>query len=107
MMDPIRIKLHGSIDLLACAICACVFKGETFIVCIWLSVVHLVMCEVAIVLQSKSIKLFRGVVTGPNLSLTTDHMSKLGTIFVCVHIRKYSKLLKQSKSISIILTSFW
>ena len=34
----------------------------------------MVVCEVAIVLQSKSIKLFRDVATGPNLSLTTDHM---------------------------------
>ena len=40
----------------------------------WLSVVHMVMCEVAIVLHSKSIKLFRDAATGPNLSLTTDHM---------------------------------
>ena len=32
------------------------------------------MCEAAIVLQSKSIKLFSDVATGPNLSLTTDHM---------------------------------
>ena len=31
----------------------------------------MVMCEAAIVLQSKSIKL---VATGPNLSLPTDHM---------------------------------
>ena len=40
----------------------------------WLSMVHLMMCEVAIVLQSKSIKLFSDVATVPNLSLTTDHM---------------------------------
>ena len=38
----------------------------------WLSAVHMVVCEVAIVLQSKSIKLFRDSATGPNLSLTTD-----------------------------------
>ena len=44
------------------------------IVCKWVSVVHLVMCEVAIVLQRNSIKMFRGVTTGPNLSLTMEHM---------------------------------
>ena len=33
------------------------------------------MCEAAIVLLSKFIKLYRCVATGPNLSLTTDHMS--------------------------------
>ena len=36
--------------------------------------VVVVLCEVAIVLQSKSIKLFRDSATGPNLSLTTAHM---------------------------------
>ena len=30
--------------------------------------------KAAIVLQSKSIKLFRDAATGPNLSLTTDHI---------------------------------
>ena len=49
-------------------------QNERVIVYRWVSVVHLVMCEVAIVLQSKSIKLFRDVATGPNVSLTTDHM---------------------------------
>ena len=86
-----------STDLLVCAICTCIFKGERVIVFKWLSVVLLVMCEVAIVLQSKSIKLFRDVATGPNLSLTTDHMCLLcsldlvvsndpdaGTAFDCV-----------------------
>ena len=77
LMDPIRSKWHESLDLLACAICAWIFKGERVIVSKWLSVVYLVMCEVAIVLQSKSIKLLRDVATGPNLSLTTDH------IFLC------------------------
>ena len=38
------------------------------------------MCEVVIVLQSKSIKLFLDVVTGPNLSLTTDHISLLHSL---------------------------
>ena len=73
-MDPIRSKWHMSIDMLACTLCACIFKGERVIVCKWVSVVHLVMCEAAIVLQSKSIKLFKGVTTGPKLSLPTDHM---------------------------------
>ena len=63
-----------SIDLLVYAICACNFKDERAIVYKRVSVVYLVMCEVAIVLQSKSIKLFRNVATGPNLSLTTDHI---------------------------------
>ena len=73
-MDPIRSKWHVSIDLLACDICACLFKGESVIVFKWLSLVHLLICEVAAVLQSNSIKLFRYTATGPNLSLTTDHM---------------------------------
>ena len=46
----------------------------------WLSVVYLVMCEVAIVLQDESIKLFRDVTTGPNLSLATDHMFLLTSL---------------------------
>ena len=71
MMDPIRSKLCMSIDPLVHAICTCVFKGERVIVFKWSSVVHLVMCEVAFVIQSKSIKLFRDVATGPNLSLIT------------------------------------
>ena len=73
-MDSIRSKWHVSIDLLAHAICTYVFNGEGVIVCKWVSVVHLVMCEVTIVLQSKYIKLFRDVATDSNLRLTTDHM---------------------------------
>ena len=73
-MDPVRCKWCISIDLLAHAICASFYKGESVIVFKWLSVVQTVVCEVAIVLQSKSIKLFRDAATGPNLSLTTDHM---------------------------------
>ena len=49
-------------------------KVKGVIIFKWLSVVHLVVCEVAIALQSKSIKLFKGVATGPSLSLTTEHM---------------------------------
>ena len=45
-----------------------------------LPVVHMVVCEVAIVLQSKSIKIFRDSATGPNLSLTTDHMCLLHSL---------------------------
>ena len=74
MMDPIRSKWCVSIDLLGHAICTCIFKGGIVIVFKWLSVVYLVMCEAAILLQSKSIKLFRDVATDLNLSLTTDHM---------------------------------
>ena len=36
--------------------------------------------EMAIVLQSKSINLFRDAVTGPNLSLTRDHMYLLHSL---------------------------
>ena len=67
-------------DLLACAICVGIFKGERVIVYKWLSMVHLVMCEVVIILQSKSVKLFRNVATGSNLSLTTDHMFLLHSL---------------------------
>ena len=74
LIDPVKSKWCVSLDLLACAICMCIFKGETVTVYKWLSLVHLVMCEVAIVPQSKSIKLFRDVTTGPNLSLTADHI---------------------------------
>ena len=49
-------------------------KVKSVIVFKWLSVVHMVVCEVAIVLQSKSIKLFRDAAAGPNLSPTTGHM---------------------------------
>ena len=74
LIDPIKSKWCMSIDLLVHAICTCVFKGERINVYKWVSVVQLVMSEVVIVLQSKSIKLFRDVATGPKLSLTTDHM---------------------------------
>ena len=80
LMDSIRSKWHMSIDLLVHAMCVCIFKGERVIVCKWVSVVHLVMCEAAIVLQSKPIKLLRDVATGPNLSLTTDYMFLLGSL---------------------------
>ena len=72
-----RSKRHISIDLLACAICLCFFKSESVIVP-WMVVscahVVVVLYEVATVLQSKSITVFRDTATGPNLSLTTDHM---------------------------------
>ena len=63
-----------SINLLVHAICTCLFKGKIVIVLEWLSVVHMVVCEVATVLQSKSIKLLRDSATGPNLGVTTEHM---------------------------------
>ena len=60
-------------------------KVRSVIVFKWLSVVHMVECEAAIVLQSKPIKLFRDVATGPNLSLTTDHMCLLHSLdFGCI-----------------------
>ena len=80
MMDQIRSKWHMSIDLLVHAICAFIFKGERFVVFKWLAMIQLVKCEVATALQSKSIKLFRDVFTGPNLSLTTDHMFLLHSL---------------------------
>ena len=36
--------------------------------------VHMAVCKAAIILQSKSIKLFRDSTTGPSLSLTKDHV---------------------------------
>ena len=85
LMDPIRIKWHVSTDLLACAICMCFFKGMCVIVFKWLSVVHMLVCEAVIVLQSKCIKLFRDTATGPNLSFTTDHMCLLHSLdFGCI-----------------------
>ena len=72
-----RNKWHVSFDLLVHAICTCFFKGESVIVP-WLTIscphVVVVLCEVTIVPQSKSINLFRDAATGPNLNLTTDHM---------------------------------
>ena len=70
LIDLIWSKWHVYLDLLAHALCVWIFKDERVIVYKWVSVV---MCEVAIVIQGKSIKLFRDVATGPNLSLTTDH----------------------------------
>ena len=63
----------------------CFFKGWSVIVFEWLSVVHLVVCAEAIILQSKSIKLFRDAATGLTLSLTTDHMCLLHSLdFGCI-----------------------
>ena len=61
-----EVSGHISIDLLAHVICTCFFKGEKVIVFKWLLVVHMVVCEVPIVLQSKFIKLFRDAAIGPN-----------------------------------------
>ena len=52
-------------------------KVKSIIVFEWLSGVHMVVCKAAIILQSKSTKLFMDVATGPDLSLTTDHMCLL------------------------------
>ena len=43
------------------------------------------LCEVAIVLQSKSINLFRDAATGPILSLTTNHMYLLCSLDSGMH----------------------
>ena len=56
---------------------ACFLKGGSVIIsCLIISCLHVVvvLCEVAIVLQSKCIRPFRDTATGLNLSLTTDHM---------------------------------
>ena len=53
LMDPIRDKWFVSIDLLACAICACFFRGSKVVVFKWLSVVHMLVYEVTIVLQKQ------------------------------------------------------
>ena len=80
-----RSYWHTSIYLLACAICPCFFKGKSVIVFEWLSAAHMAVCKAAIVFQSKSIKLFTDSVTGPNLSLTTDHMCLLHSLdFGCI-----------------------
>ena len=42
--------------------------------------VPVVFCEVAIVLQSNSINLFRDTATGPILGLTTNHMCLLHSL---------------------------
>ena len=64
-----------SFDLWAHAFCACFFKGERcYCSVIDYQVVHMflvVLCEVAIVLQDKSINFFRDAATDPILSLTT------------------------------------
>ena len=73
LMVPIRGKWCIPIALLECAICTCFYIGNMVVVFKWLSVVHMVVCEVAIVLQSKFIKLF-DVATSPKLSLATDHL---------------------------------
>ena len=57
---PIKSKWCMFLDLLMHAICAHIFKVET-VICV--KVVHSLMCEVAIVLQSKPIKLYRGFTT--------------------------------------------
>ena len=96
LMDPIRSKWCISIDPLACAICTCFFKGKRVIVFKWLSVVYMVVCEAAIVLQSKSIKLLSNVATGPNLSLTTDHMCLLHSLdFGCIQWSRCRNCFRQ------------
>ena len=56
----------------------CFFKGKKVLLfCNWRSRcahVLFVLCEVAIVLQSKSINLFRNAATGTILSMTINHM---------------------------------
>ena len=83
-----RSKWCMSIDLLAHAICTCYFKGDSVIVYkIVISCAHavVVVFEAAIVLQNKSIKLFRDATTGPNLNLTIDHMCLLHSLdFGCI-----------------------
>ena len=67
-----------SFDLWSHSFCPCFFKGEkVLLLCNWLwrcTHVLVVLCEVAIVIQSKAINLFRDAATGPILSLTINHM---------------------------------
>ena len=68
LIDPTKSKWCVSLDLLVHAICMCIFKVERVggvSVDVW-SGYHP---------SNKFIKLYRGFATGPNLSLTTDHMS--------------------------------
>ena len=69
----IQSEVSGTCPLICwhMPLCACIFKGERVMLHKCVSVV---MCEMAIVLQSVSIKLFRDVATSLNLSLKTDHM---------------------------------
>ena len=64
--------------VLWCAFCVCLFKSKKVLLfCNWLSScahVLVALCEAAIVLQRKSINLFKDAATGPVLSLTTNHM---------------------------------
>ena len=60
-------------------ICGCVLlqRWKLLLFCNWLSsctCILVVLCEAAIVLQSKSINLFRDAAMGPILSLTRSHM---------------------------------
>ena len=61
----------------ACILHVLLQRQKVLLFCNWLSScahVLVVLCEVAIVLQKKSINLFRDIATGPILSLTTNHM---------------------------------
>ena len=60
--------------------CMCFFKSESVIVSrLTINCQHVVnvLCEVAIVLHSRSVNLFRDTATGPNLGLTTNHVCLL------------------------------
>ena len=79
LMDPNwQTEVIGAYPLICWHVpYACASSKVKVLLCFeWLSAVHMVvvLCEAAIVLQSKSIKLFRDAAAGPNLSLTTDHM---------------------------------
>ena len=69
--------------------CMCLFKGESVIVS-WLTIsfpcVVVVQCEVAIVLQSKSINLFRDTETGPNLSVKVQIGWLVGYVVLCLFL---------------------
>ena len=70
MIDP---RWCISLDQLMCMPYACASSKWRELLCI--SGLHLLMWEVAIVLQISPSNLCRGVASGPNLSLTRDHMS--------------------------------
>ena len=80
----VRRKWYMSFDLWVCAFCICFFKGERcYCFVIDYQVAHIflvVLCEAAIVIQSKSINPFMDAATGPILSLTTNHVCLLHSL---------------------------
>ena len=80
VLDGSKLMNRSGMCLVICGCMSSVHassKAKVLLLFDWLSRcthVLVVLCEVAIVLHSKSINLFRDAATGPNLSLTTNHM---------------------------------